>query len=289
MVSRCLFALFAVVFWACLAAGGARAQSATPFDAQPDALPLLPNIARIVERGTLVVAQVNRNLPPVFAADEGGQLSGFDIDVARAMAEVLGVKLEVRRTAESFDEVAWQVARGEADLGISFLSRTATRAKHVLFSRPYVNQNITLLINRVKGLKFRGSCPSVSEAVRSAGISGNMGVEAGSAYAARLREVGPDTQPREFQNTEDVLAAVLAGEVAMSLQGELMARRFLADNPGARIRLRLCEVGGKSDQISIAVPPGREDLLRWVDIFLEERDIDFDAAALIAQKGPWVF
>ena len=289
MNSRHLIPVFAVALWACLAASGARAQTATPFGDQSNTLPLLPDIARIVERGTLVVAQVNRNLPPIFAAGEDGQLSGFDIDVARAMAEVLEVKLEVRRTAESFDEVAWQVARGEADLGISFLSRTAARAKHVLFSQPYVKQNITLLINRVKGLKFRGSCPTVTEAVRSAGFSGIMGVEAGSAYSARLREVGPDTQPREFQTTEDVLAAVLAGEVAMSLQGGLMARRFLADNPAARIRLRLCEVGGKADQISIAVPPGREDLLRWVNIFLEERDIVFDAATIIAHEGPWVF
>ena len=187
------------------------------------------------------------------------------------------MKLEVLRTAESFDEVAWQVARGEADLGISVLSRTAARAKHVLFSRPYVSQDKTLLINRVKGLEFRRTCPSVSEAVRTAGFSGMMGVEAGSAYAARLREAGPDSQPREFQTIEDVFEAVLAGEVAMSLQGELLARRFLSENPAARIRLRLCEIGDVADQIAIAVSPGREGLLRWVDIFLEENDIDFDA------------
>ena len=111
----------------------------------------------------------------------------------------------------------------------------------------------------------------------------------GSSIESRLREVGPDTQPREYQSFEDMLEAVAEGEVAISAQGELVARRFLAENPAARIRLRLCEIGGVLDQIAIAVQPGRTDLLRWVNIFLEEHDIDFDAATIIAHKGPWVF
>jgi len=288
MKARHLIALLAVVLWTGLAASGAGAQTASTA-VQTDAPPLLPDLARIVERGTLVVAQLNRNLPPIFAEAENGELAGFDIDLARAIAEVLQVKLEIRRTAETFDHVAWQVATGEADLGISFLSRTAARAKHVLFSRPYVTQQMTLLINRVKGLKFRGSCPSVEELARTALASGMVGLVAGSAYVARLREVGPDTQPREYQAFEDMLEALTSGEVAISAQGELVARRFLSENPAARIQLRFCEIGEVSEQIAIAVTPGRDDLLRWVDIFLEEREVEFNPATIIAHEGPWIF
>ena len=85
------------------------------------------------------------------------------------------------------------------------------------------------------------------------------------------------------------MAAAAAGEVAMSLQGELTALRFLSENPAARIRLHYCEVGQTEDKIAIAVPPGRDDLLRWVNIFLEDHQIDFDAATLIAQDGRFPF
>ena len=43
------------------------------------------------------------------------------------------------------------------------------------------------------------------------------------------------------------------------------------------------------DKIAIAVTPGRDDLLRWVNIFLEDHQIDFDAATLIAQDGRFPF
>ena len=77
-----------------------------------------------------------------------------------------------------------------------------------------------------------------------------------------------------------------SGEIAISLQGELAARRFLNDNPAARIRLRLCQIGRPPDLIGIAVPPGRYDLLHWVNVFLEDRHIDFDAAQIVAHQGP---
>ncbi len=282
-ISR-LFLLLAAVWFACLSGSAANAQTASL-----TTRPLLPDLARIVGRGTLVVAQLNRNVPPMFAKEESGKMAGFDIELARAMAKQLGVKLELRRTAETYDEVVSQVAADEADLGISFLSRTAHRAKYVLFSQPYATQNRSLLINRVKGLRFRRSCPSVAELLRTANYAHMLGLDAGSAIVKKVRELNPDAQLSEFKNSEDLHAAVLAGKVAISVQGELVARRFLSENPAARLRLRFCEVGRTQDQISVAVPPGRHDLLRWVNVFLLERGISFDASDLIAHEGPWNF
>lgn len=256
---------------------------------QLNAPPLLPDLAQIAARGKLVVVQLNQNVPPMFGKNEGGNLVGFDIDLARAMAKSLRVKLEVRRTAESYDEVISQVAAGKADLGISGLARTARRAKYVLFSRPYLKEGKTLLINRVQGFTFHRSCPSVKEVLRAAEFSGILGLVMGSANLAQLRGLAPDAQPREFQSNEDLLAAVAAGKVAISFQGELVARRFLLKNPAARIRLRLCDVGRFQDHIAIAVPPGRYDLLHWVNVFLDEHEISLEASDLIAHKGPWIF
>lgn len=260
----------------------------TPVHAQ-DAPPLLPDLARIVERGTLVVAQVDEDVPLVFAEKDDGELTGFDIDLARALAENLGVSLEVQRTAETFDDVVRQVAAGEADLGISFLSRTARRAKVVLFSRPYIQQTMTLLINRVKGLRFRDKCPSVEELIGRTEFADLLGVENDTSYEARVRGLNPDAKLQEFDTIYEAHEALLSGDVAITLQGELAARRFLAEKPAARIRLQYCAIGRVTDQIAIAVPPGRHGLLNWVNVFLDEHGVDYRVSDLIAHEGPWSF
>ncbi len=252
-------------------------------------LPVMADLAAIMERGTLAVAQIDGSLPPVFQVGENGELSGFEIALAEAMAKDLGVTLDIRRTAESYDAVVAQVAAGEADLGISFISYTARRAKHVLFSRPYATQNETVLINRVRGLKFREQCPGEGELAR-AGLGADMlGVQANSTFAAELRNRLPDLKVRAFDESEQLLRAVRDGEIALSLQGELSARWFLSTNPAARIRLRYCTLEGLRDRIAIAVPPGRFELLAWVNAFLDEHQVDFTVSDLIRHEGPWRF
>ena len=251
--------------------------------------PLLPGLQQIIERGTLVIAVINQDAPPMIGTGADGTPTGFDIDLARAVAEGLGVKPTFDRKAETYDGVVRKVANGEADLGISYLSRTSRRARLVHFSRPYVTQHATLLINRLKGLRFRETCPSVAEILRSAEFSGLLGIQAASSHADYVRQLNPDAQPREFEKMGDLLVAVLAGEVAISVQGELAARSFLKENPDARIHLRLCEIGGVTDQIAIAIRPGQLDLLQWLNVFLDERGVAFDAAEVLANNGEWEF
>ncbi len=269
-----------------MALHGPPAAAQTSARAEP---PLLPGLQQIIERGTLVIAVINQDAPPMIDTAADGTPSGFDIDLARALAKDLDVKPRFNRSAETYDDVVRMVANGEADLGISYLSRTSRRARLVHFSRPYVTQHPTLLINRLKGLRFRETCPSLAEVLQSTEFSGRLGLQAASAHADNVRQLKPDAQPREFEMMEDLLAAVLAGEIAISVQGELAARAFLRENPGARIHLRLCEIGGITDRIAIAVRPGQLDLLQWLNVFLEERGVSYDAAELLAKDGNWTF
>lgn len=279
---RSLWLVFAVVV--AIAARAAFAQ-----DDGLDDLPVDPDIRRILDRGTLIVAQIDEDLPMVFEADGDGGLKGFDVDLARAMASHLGVAVEILRTADSYDGVIRQVALGEADLGISFLSRTPRRAKHVLFSRPYISQSLTVLINRVRALSFRNQCPTPGQLLNWTEQAGVLGVEAGSANAARVLQRSPDASLKEFDGALEAMRAVLAGEIAISLQGQLAAQLFLTRNPAARIRLRICDIGPTDDEIAVAVPPGQYGLLNWVNVFLDDYGVTATVPELIGHEGPWEF
>lgn len=52
-------------------------------------------LTRILERGQLVLG-TSGNMPTMSQVDAKGRVTGFDIDMARLMADSMGVKLELR-------------------------------------------------------------------------------------------------------------------------------------------------------------------------------------------------
>jgi len=199
--------------------------------------PLLPDIQRLVDTGTLVVALESRDLDPLLFRDAKGRLSGFDIDLAGALAHALGVKLDLRPHVKSPDEVVALVARGEADIAVSFLSRTPDRAKHVLFSRPYITQRKAVLISRTRALHWRSRCPTSGEVVDLARKSGQVGVQSETAMAERMQELDPKTKIKKLDTLDQLFDAVRKGDIVMAVAGEIPFRRLLRDNPAAAIRL----------------------------------------------------
>ncbi len=119
----------------------------------PDGRLLAPDIARIVMRGELVVAMLGVDTPPFFY-EKKGELVGLEVDLAKSIAKELGVNVRFNRNAKSFNGVVDIIARGEADIALSKLSRTLARTQVISFSQPYLTLNHALLLNRVKFAQF---------------------------------------------------------------------------------------------------------------------------------------
>ena len=51
--------------------------------------PLMPAIQRVVDAGVLVVALGNDDIDPMVSTDADGSLGGFDVDLARALANAV--------------------------------------------------------------------------------------------------------------------------------------------------------------------------------------------------------
>jgi ABC-type amino acid transport substrate-binding protein len=268
--------LLVTLFWIAALPAGAEA-------------PVLSDLQQVIAAGKLVVALGNEDIDPMVSVDAKGRLGGFDVDLSRALAGLLGVKAEFRRAAKTPDQIIGAVARGEADIGISLLSATAARAKHVLFTRPYARQLPTALVNRSGMLQFRGRCPTSAEVVANARKPGRVGVQLQGAAAGWIREKVPDAELAEFAGLEELFAAARAGTVMLTIQGEIPARRLLHEHPAASIQLRMCVLDARPDYIAIAVRPNAPGLARWIDAFLQERSVFYDAEALGRREGTWRF
>jgi polar amino acid transport system substrate-binding protein len=92
--------------------------------------------------GTLVVA-TNATFPP-YEYYDNGRICGIDIDVMQAIADDLGMKLDVEDM--DFEAVITSVQTGKADVGASALTVTKDRARNVLFTIPYTRCRQVIIV-----------------------------------------------------------------------------------------------------------------------------------------------
>ena len=109
---------------------------------------------KVVKKGKLVVAISPDYAPFEFKALVNGKdtIVGADVELAKAIAEELGVKLEL--SSMSFDNVLSSLQTGKADMAISGLSATKERKNAYDFSDPYYETENAILVKTSNLDKF---------------------------------------------------------------------------------------------------------------------------------------
>ncbi|MFT3984715.1 MAG: transporter substrate-binding domain-containing protein [Lachnospiraceae bacterium] len=92
---------------------------------------------------TLVMA-TNAEFPP-YEYYEGDAIIGIDAEIAQAIADDLGMKLQIEDMA--FDSVIAAVQSGKADMGIAGLTVTEDRLVNVNFSDSYTQAAQVIIVN----------------------------------------------------------------------------------------------------------------------------------------------
>lgn len=93
-----------------------------------------PVLSRIQQSGTLVVG-TSGSMPLMSEKLMTGELAGFDIDLANALAESMGVKLKFKTLP--FQELIPALNKGEVDIVLSNMTMTVERNMQVAFAGPY--------------------------------------------------------------------------------------------------------------------------------------------------------
>jgi polar amino acid transport system substrate-binding protein len=93
-----------------------------------------PALDRIMKKGELIVGTSGQQ-PPMTVTTKSGEIIGMDIDMAKAMAEGLGVKVKFAKMP--FAELLPALEAGKVDMVISGMTITAARNRNVAFVGPY--------------------------------------------------------------------------------------------------------------------------------------------------------
>jgi ABC-type amino acid transport substrate-binding protein len=231
-----------------------------------DGRSLAPDIARIVNKGELVIAMLGVDTPPFFSM-QGDKLVGLEVDLAKAIAKELKVAVRFDRSAKTFNDVVDIVARGEADMGISKLSRTLARAQRISFSEPYLRLAHSFILNRVRFAEYAGDVPLPS-AIRQ--YKGSLGVIAKSSFADYAQRNFSRADIREYPNWGEVLKAVQTGQVVAAYRDEFEVKRVLRSDPTLSLTLRTVTFKDLDDTLGIAVGIQDTVLLAFINQFLSQ-------------------
>lgn len=243
-----------------------------------DALAGPPDLLGIAERGKLVVAMTSFDNAPFYSVKDG-HLVGIDVELSEDIAAALGVEVEFDRTAETFNDVVAKVKNGEADLAISKISRTNSRALVVAFSNPYVRLKNALMFNRLN-LAQKSQGKDLGEYVRE--FDGNLGVIEKSSFANFAKTRFPKANIVAFKSWSEVVDATISGTVDAAYRDEFEVRRIAEDRPETSISLRTVTIGDARDAIAVAAPWNAPRLLAIVNQVIDDRPTELNADDVIA-------
>lgn len=120
-----------------------------------DAKKELSKIEQIKKAGKIVVG-TSADYPPYefhLLNDKDGDLVGIDIDIAKVIAEELGVELEIKDII--FSKIFSALESGQIDIGIAGLSPTEERKKKALFSDIYYQAIQSIVIRTENAEKIK--------------------------------------------------------------------------------------------------------------------------------------
>jgi len=180
-----------------------------------------------VEPGKLIMA-TNAAFPP-YEYIEGNEIVGIDAEIAGAIAEKLGLELQIDDM--EFDAIVESVKGGKADIGLAGMTVTPEREEVVNFTASYATGVQVVIVAEDSAIT------SVDD-LFAEGASHKIGVQrntTGDLYTTwDLEDAGLATIDR-YSKGADAVQALITGKVDCVVIDNEPAKAFVAANEGLKI------------------------------------------------------
>lgn len=175
---------------------------------------------QLVTDGTLTIGTSAEYEP--FEYMEDGEYKGFDLDLAQAIADDLGLELKIENV--DFDTIVPGVASGaKYDMGIAAITATPERKKEVDFTDSYYmdDQAIVTMVDNGDI-----TADNYSDALNGEGVK--IAVQSGSTAEAFAKENFPNAELVPFKNATDCFAAVQSNQAVALVTNRSVAAQLVA-------------------------------------------------------------
>ena len=219
----------------------------------------------IKKAGVLRVATFDSNPPFGFVDPKTNHIVGLDVDYAKAIADKLGVKLELQPTNPA-NRIPFLTSK-KVDLVLANFTITDERAKQVDFSIPYFSSGQQFLAK--KGVL---RSPDQLDSLR-------VGADKGTTNEITLREKFPKATIVAYDDTPFAFAALRTGNVQAITQDGPKLIALLANVPDKQ-NYEILPFTISNDYMGVGIPKGETRLTAFVNDTLKGLEADGTAARI---------
>lgn len=174
----------------------------------------------LAKDGVLTMA-TNAAFPP-YEYYEGDKIVGIDADIAAAIAQKLGLKLEIQDM--EFGSIITAVQTGKADMGLAGMTVTKDRLKNVDFSDSYAKGIQVVIVKQGSSIKTLNDLKNKKIGVQLS--------TTGDQYATK--DYGKNNVV-EFNKGNDAVMALVQGKVDAVIIDNEPAKSYVKANKGLTI------------------------------------------------------
>ena len=206
------------------------------------------------ELPTLTMA-TNAEFKP-FEYLEGEEIVGADIDMANAIAEYLGYKLEI--TNIDFDAALTGAATGKYDMAVAGITATDERRKSMNFSDNYFKASQSIIVTADSEIKGKDD------------LEGKLiACQEGTTGEQYLLDEGYEIQ--SFKTASEAVASLKAGKADAVIVDNAVAKALSAEQNGATVVL---DEALTEEAYAIALQLGNDELTEKINEALKAIEAD---------------
>ena len=229
---------------------------------------------KTVEPGKLIMA-TNAAFPP-YEFIEGNEVVGIDAEIAGAIAEKLGLELQIDDM--EFDSIIESVKGGKADMGLAGMTVTEERKEVVNFTASYATGVQVVIVTEDSAITSVDDL-FAEGAMHVIGVQRNT---TGDLYSTwDLEDAGLATVDR-YSKGADAVQALLTGKVDCVVIDNEPAKAFVEANAG----LKILDTAYAVEDYAAAMSKDNAELFEAVNKALEELIADGTVAAIVEKYIP---
>jgi polar amino acid transport system substrate-binding protein len=241
-----------------LFAGGAGESAGTGGDSSLD---------YIMDKGELVLG-LDDSFPPMGFRGENGEIVGFDIDLAREVAERMGVELRLQPI--DWDSKVLDLNSRDIDVIWNGLTITPERREQITFSKPYIANRQIVIVQQGSGITTKADLAGAVVGIQL-GSSAQNAVESDPAVLESFAELA------RYQDNVQALLDLEVGRVDAVVVDEILGRYYISQRPGT---FAVAEEYFAEEQYGIGFRKGEEAFAARVDEVLDAMVADGTAGEI---------
>jgi polar amino acid transport system substrate-binding protein len=216
-----------------------------------------PVLDRILQKGELVVGTA-ASMPPLNMTTKSGEIIGFEVDLAKMMANAMGVRL--RLETMEFSRLLSALENGKVDMVLSGMTITPARNLKVAFVGPYF----------ISGKAFLTKIETIAKAKEATEVnSSNVRLTAlrGSTSQYFVEQVLPKVQFVPAKDYDEAVKLVIQGKVQAMIADYPICVVSVYRYPNEGLLAVITPL--TYEPLGIAVPSYDPHLVNWIENFLD--------------------